>query len=111
MFGLFRTPIAFHVRVVDAGRTVIGLPGIHPDNLTKVMAALKAAGRLRIKSRVNDFGRLTTYFSAAFESYSLHCSGTGAVIRGESGGDEVDRLAHYMRASRRFVEIDLRQSR
>lgn len=110
MFGLFRAPIAFHVRVVDAGRTVIGLPGVHPDNLTKVMKALAAMGRLRVKSRDNDFGRLTTHFSAAFESYSLHCCGTGATIRGESGGDEVARLAHYMRKSRRFIEIDLRRA-
>lgn len=111
MFGLFSRPVAFRARAGQAGRPYIELPGIEPGLERTVLRALRGMGRVRIKSKANDFGQMTIEFQAAFESYSLHCNGGGAFIRGEGGGDEIGLMLRFMRKSRRFRELEVKPPR
>ena len=110
MFGLFSRPIVFRVQAGQTGRPYVELPGLEPGLEKTVLRALGGMGRVRIKSKANDFGQVTVEFQAAFESYSLHCNGGGAFIRGESGGDEIDLMLRFMRRSRRFRELEIKRS-
>jgi len=105
VFGLFSRPVVFRAQAGQAGRAYIELPGIEPGREKTVLRALGGMGRVRIRSRANDFGQVTVEFQAAFESYSLHCNGGGGFIRGEGGGDEIAVLLRFMRKSRRFREL------
>lgn len=109
MFGLFSRPVAFRAQAGQTGRPYIELPGIEPGLEKTVLRALGGMGRVRIKSRANDFGQVTVEFQAAFESYSLHCNSGGTFIRGESGGDEIDLMLRFMRKSRRFRELEIKR--
>ena len=104
MFGLFSPPIAFRPQTGQAGRPYVELPDIEPGQEKAVLRALARMGRVRIRSKANDFGQVTIEFQAAFESYSLHCNGGGSFIRGEGGGEEIATLLRFMRKSRRFTE-------
>ncbi len=106
MFGLFSRPIAFRAQLGQVGRPYIELPGIEPGLEKTVLNALRGMGRVRLRSKSNDFGHLTIEFRAAFEGYSLHCNGGGSSIRGESGGDEIELMLRFMRKSRRFRELE-----
>ncbi|MGZ3305738.1 MAG: hypothetical protein ACXU8U_07740 [Asticcacaulis sp.] len=107
MLGLFSRPIAFRVQEGQGRRLYVELPGIVPGSERRVLVALKRMGRVRVKSRSNDFGHYRIDFAAMLESYSLDCSDAGTFIHGESGGDELDQLIAFMRKSRRFNEIVL----
>lgn len=106
MFGLFSRPVAFRAQAGQTGRPYIELPGIEPGLEKTVLRALGGMGRVRIRSKSNDFGQVTIEFRAAFEAYSLHCNGGGASIRGDAGGDEIAVMLRFMRKSRRFRELD-----
>ena len=92
----------------QVGRPYIELPGIEPGLEKTVLNALSGMGRLRLRSKSNDFGQVTIEFRAAFEGYSLHCNGGGALIRGESGNDEIEIMLRFMRKSRRFRELEVK---
>ena len=111
MFGLFRRPIAFRAQTGQVGRPYIELPGIESGLEKTVLSALRGMGRLRVRSKSNDFGQTTVDFKAAFESYSLHCNGGGAFIRGEGSGEEIELMLRFMRKSRRFRELETKSSK
>ena len=108
MFGLFSRPIAFRAQMGQVGRPYIELPGIEPGLEKTVLSALRGMGRLRVRSKSNDFGQMTIEFKAAFESYSLHCNGGGAFIRGDGGGNEIEIMLRFMRKGRRFRELEVK---
>ena len=109
VFGLFARPFVFRAQTGPLGQLYIELPGIEPGHEKEVLQALKGMGRVRIKSKSNDFGHITVQFSAAFESYSLHGHTDKAAIRGESGGDEITAMLTFMRRSGRFRDLDKRK--
>ena len=111
MFGLFSRPIAFRAQMGQVGRPYIELPGIESGLEKTVLNALRGMGRLRVRSKSNDFGQMTVEFRAAFEGYSLHCNGGGAFIRGESGGEDIEIMLRFMRKSRRFRELDAKSQK
>jgi hypothetical protein len=111
VFGLFSRPIVFRAQMGQVGRPYIELPGIESGLEKRVLNALRGMGRLRVRSKSNDFGQTTVDFKASFESYSLHCNGGGAFIRGEGGGDEIEIMLRFMRKSRRFREFEAQSSR
>ncbi len=105
MFGLFAPQVVFRAQTGQIGRLYIDLPGLKPGREKDVLNALSRMGRVRLRSKSNDFGHVTIAFVAGFESYSLHGNTNGAYIRGESGGDEVALMLTFMRKSRRFREV------
>lgn len=105
MFGLFTPPIPFRFHFGQPRRPYIELPGVAEGRERKALQAFKGMGRLRIRSKSNDFGHLVVRFNAGFEPYSLHVTAGTAFIRGESGGDEITMMLVYMRKSRRFREL------
>ncbi len=109
VFGLFTRPVVFRAQTGQLGQLYIDLPGVEEGREKEVLRALKGMGRVRIKSKSNDFGHVTIQFSASFESYSLHGNTGKAFIRGESGGDEIARMLAFMRKSRRFRDLDKRK--
>lgn len=109
MFGLFAPPIVFRAQTGQTGHLYIDLPGLIPGRERHVVRALSRMGRVRIRSKSNDFGHVTVAFVAGFESYSLHGNTNGAYIRGEGGGDEISQMLTFMRKSGRFRELGARR--
>ena len=105
VFGWFARPVAFRAQSGQTGRPCIELPGTETGDEKAVLRALAGMGRIRIRSKANEFGHITITFNAAFESYSLHSTGSGAYIRGESGGDEIELMLAFMRKSPRFKNV------
>ena len=111
VFGLFTRPVMFRAQTGQLGQLYIELPGLAEGREKEVLRALGGMGRLRIRSKSNDFGNVVVLFTASFESYSLHANTGKAFIRGESGGDEVAQMLTFMRRSRRFRDLDKRKNR
>lgn len=106
VFGLFTRPVVFRAQTGQLGQLYVDLPGTEAGQEKIVLRALSGMGRVRVRSKSNDFGHVTIQFSAGFESYSLHCNTGKAFIRGESGGDEIARMLTFMRKSGRFRDLD-----
>jgi hypothetical protein len=105
VFGLFARPVPFRAHIGQPGQPHIELRDVGEGREKKALEAFKGMGRLRIRSKSNDFGHVTIQFSAGFESYSLHGTAGKVFIRGESGGDEIARMLAFMRKNRRFREV------
>ena len=106
MFGLFARPVPFRAQSGPQGHAYIELPNVEEGREKEALQAFKGMGRLRIRSKSNDFGHVTIQFSAGFEAYSLHATAGKVFIRGEGGGDEIGVMLSFMRRSRRFRELD-----
>ncbi len=104
LFGLFIRPIPFRAQIGQAGRPYIELPDIDVGDEKAVLRALKGMGRVRMRTKSNDFGHITVEFRAGFDSYTLHNSSGAAFIRGE-GDAEIAAMLRFMRKSRRFEEL------
>ena len=109
VFGLFASPVVFRAQTGQLGKLYIELPGVVEGREKEVLRALGGMGRVRMRSKSNDFGHVTIQFTAGFESYSLHGDPGKAFIRGESGGDEIAMMLAFMRKSRRFRDLDKRK--
>ncbi len=111
MFGLFTRPVVFRAQTGQLGKPYIELPGLGEGQEKLVLRALAGMGRVRIRSKSNDFGSVTVQFSAGFESYSLHSNTDKMFIRGEGGGDEIGAMLSFMRKSGRFRDLDKHKKR
>jgi len=105
VFGLFARPVPFRAQQAQQGHAYIELANVEEGREKQALQAFKGMGRLRIRSKSNDFGHVTIQFTAGFESYSLHGTAGKVFIRGEGGGDEILKMLAYMRKSRRFREL------
>ncbi len=103
MFGWFTRPLAFRPQMGQTGKPCIELPGIEPGREKAVLRALGGMGRVRIRSKSNDFGHVTIEFVAGFGTYSLQGQGGVVYIRGE----EIARMLAFMRKSGRFAELGI----
>ncbi len=105
MFGLFARPVSFRAQLGQQGHPHVELANVEEGREKQALQAFKGMGRLRIRSKSNDFGHVTIEFTAGFESYRLHGTAGKVFIRSEGDGAAIGKMLAFMRKSRRFREL------